>query len=116
MLFFLSASAYAADWQKYGANDYGIFYYDKESVVPGGLDNIVRFQGKRQHRDSEDHTLRLYEFNCLHGAYRVVKCEIRTKDSSLIGYCGTFDWEKIPSNTYTQDLYKSLCAKIRGMR
>lgn len=111
VLFFLVANAYASDWREYGANDYGTFYYDRDSVVYGGMGNIIRFWGKRQHRDSENYTLLQYEFNCLHGTYRAVKCEIREKDSPEPKYCGAFDWEKIPTDTYTRDLYKSLCAK-----
>lgn len=115
--FFLFTDAYGADWLKYGQNEHGIFYYDKESVETRGMGNVLRFQTKREHADSEDYTMRLFEFDCLHRLYRILKCEVWEKGSAEPKYCGTFEyWGAIPPETYTGDLYDKLCPKKRGLR
>lgn len=113
----LSTAAYGAGWVKYGENEHGEFYYDRESIVTGGLGNVLRFQTRMDHAGSEDYTLRLFEFDCLHRQVRVLTCEIWEKGSSGPKYCGTFEhWQPIPPETYTWDLYDKLCPKKRGLR
>lgn len=113
----LAAVAYSADWQKYGENQYGAFYYDKDSTQLKGLDNVLRFMTKWEHADSEAYTLRQFEFDCLHRLYRILKCEVWEKGATGPKYCGTFEyWNAIPPNTYTLDLYNNICPKKRGFR
>lgn len=113
----LSTGAYGAEWLKYGQNERGVFYYDRESLVTRGLGNVLRFQTKMEHAGSEDYTLRLFEFDCLHEKVRVLTCEIWEKGSAEPKYCGTFEqWQRVPPETYAKDLYDKLCPKKRGLR
>lgn len=115
VLFFLSAIAYAANWQKYGENKYGAFYYDSDSVAYSGLGNVIRFWSKRVSPGSSDELYRQFEFDCLHTLNRTLECEIRRPDSEP-KYCGTFDWVQISPKTFTMTLFNELCAKRVPMR
>ena len=113
----LATTAHGADWQKYGENQYGAFYYDKDSTELRGLDNVLRFMTKWEHADSDAYTLRRFEFDCLHRLYRILECQVWEKDAKEPKYCGTFEyWNTIPRDTFTWDLYNNICPKKKGLR
>ena len=114
--FLLSAAAYAADWQKYGENKFGTFYYDKESVTYTGLGNVARFKTKRVSPDLSEEILRLFEFDCLHTLERTLECEIRHTGTTEPKECGVFDWVQVSPKTFTMNLFNDLCAKRTPMR